>query len=89
MSAFPSKGVYPCLARSSASNDGMFAVLAPPPCRADANGDGAVDFLDLNIVLSEYGQTGAPGTLAADFNNDGRVDFLDLNIALGEFGRVC
>lgn len=72
-----------------AMNDGMFAVLAPPPCRADANGDGAVDFLDLNIVLSEYGQTGAPGTLAADFNNDGRVDFLDLNIALGEFGRVC
>lgn len=61
--------------------------LLHPPCRADANGDSRVDFLDLNIVLGQYTQTG-PG-LPADLNHDGRVDFLDLNIVLGEFGRFC
>ncbi len=53
----------------------------------DANRDGFIDFLDLNIVLSFFGQTGAG--LGGDVNGDGRVDFLDLNIVLSHFGRAA
>ncbi len=50
----------------------------------DANRDGRVDFLDLNIVLGSFGASGC--CVAGDVNCDGRVDFLDLNIVLGAFG---
>lgn len=58
-------------------------------CFGDANGDGIVSFADLNIVLSQFGQSGAPGTLAGDVNDDGFVNFTDLNIVLGNFGIEC
>lgn len=58
-------------------------------CPGDTNGDGVVNFADLNTVLSEYGMTGPPGALAGDLNNDGVVDFGDLNIVLSNFGAVC
>ncbi len=57
-------------------------------CPGDANGDGRVDFLDLNIVLSAFGTQVAPG-LFGDLNGDGVVDFLDLNAVLSFFGGVC
>jgi hypothetical protein len=35
-----------------------FAPGAPcPSCRGDVNGDGIVDFADLNLVLSNFGMT--------------------------------
>lgn len=52
---------------------------------ADINDDGVVNFLDLNIVLSEFGQTGTG--LAGDVNGDGIVNFLDLNEVLSFFGQ--
>lgn len=52
----------------------------------DANGDGTVNFGDLNFVLSQYGQSGAPGALPGDVNGDGVVNFEDLNDVLGAFG---
>ncbi len=58
------------------------------PCPGDTNGDQMVDFLDLNIVLSFFGQTVAPGT-NGDLNGDGAVDFLDLNTVLSFFGHAC
>ncbi len=54
---------------------------------ADANGDGVVDFIDLNIVLSAYTLTG-PSAVAGDLNGDGVVDFLDLNLVLSQFGQA-
>lgn len=51
----------------------------------DANGDGRVDFLDLNLVLADYGQSGP--ALCGDVNNDGVVDFFDLNEVLGNYGQ--
>lgn len=63
---------------------GGFLVL----CRADANGDGVVNFADLNAVLSSFGQS-TPVGANGDVNGDGRVDFLDLNIVLANYGRVC
>lgn len=53
----------------------------------DANGDGTVDLLDLDILGSNFGATGA--TLAqGDFNNDGTVDLLDLDILGSNFGAT-
>ncbi len=79
---------------ASASASGAFEVrggfwLTPldAPCPGDANGDDVVDFLDLNLVLSDFGQAG-PG-LAGDVNHDGVCDFIDLNIVLGAFGTSC
>lgn len=50
----------------------------------DTDGDGDVDFIDLNRVLSEFGQSGVG--LRGDLNRDGACDFLDLNEVLGFFG---
>jgi hypothetical protein len=49
-----------------------------PPNPSDLNGDGAVDGVDLGILL---GQWGSPGT--ADFNDDGVVDGVDMGVLLG------
>lgn len=60
-------------------------------CPGDTNGDNAVSFADLNQVLSEFGQSSAPGgaLLAGDVNGDGQVNFADLNIVLSGFGGAC
>ncbi len=57
------------------------------PCPGDANGDRIVNFADLNIVLGEFGLTGAG--LAGDVNGDGVVNFADLNLVLSNFGTAC
>ena len=58
-------------------------------CPGDLNGDGVVNFADLNAVLSAFGQSGAPGFSPADVNGDGVVNFQDLNIVLSRFGVAC
>lgn len=55
----------------------------------DANADGSVDFLDLNLVISTFGAVGSPGFIPSDLNGDGHVDFLDLNLVLANFGIGC
>ncbi len=57
-------------------------------CLGDANGDGRIDLTDLNIILSNFGASGAPG-LTGDVNADGIVDFNDLNLTLVRFGSTC
>lgn len=56
-------------------------------CDGDADGNGAVNFTDLNIVLSQFGQMG--DGLDGDVNEDANVNFADLNIVLSNFGIVC
>jgi hypothetical protein len=58
-------------------------------CPGDTNGDGIVNFTDLNAVLSTFGMSGAPGFTGADVNADGVVNFTDLNIVLSNFGQNC
>jgi hypothetical protein len=60
---------------------------APVPCVGDTNGDNVVNFVDLNAVLSAFGQSG-PG-LTGDVDGDGDVDFADLNAVLSAFGNEC
>lgn len=49
----------------------------------DTNGDGVVDFSDLNNVLSSFNQSG--DGLPGDLNLDGVVDFTDLNEVVSFF----
>ncbi len=56
-------------------------------CPGDANGDGTVDFADLNIVIGQFNTSG-PG-LDGDVNGDGAVDFADLNMVLSAFNLPC
>lgn len=65
-----------------------FERQSAPVCPGDTNGDMVVDFLDLNNVLSDFGQMVYPG-MGGDLNGDGTVDFLDLNIVLSFFGTSC
>jgi Tol biopolymer transport system component len=60
-------------------------------CPGDANADGAIDFLDLNAVLSAFGSCAGDAAflVTADLNGDNCVDFLDLNTVLGFFGSAC
>lgn len=66
---------------------GVFVVRAQTAgIPGDLNGDGVVNFADLNLLLSNFGQTGAPGSTPGDANGDGVVNFEDLNIVLTNFG---
>ncbi len=56
-------------------------------CPGDTNGDGVVNFNDLNQVVSDFGMVG-PG-LAGDLDGDNDVDFADLNVVLGFYGVAC
>ena len=55
------------------------AALLPTVCPGDTNGDGIVNFADLNTVLARSGRA---ARLAGDVNDDGVVNFADLNVAL-------
>ncbi|MEO0529834.1 MAG: PEP-CTERM sorting domain-containing protein [Planctomycetota bacterium] len=54
----------------------------------DANGDGNVDLLDLDILGSNFGLMGGATVADGDFNGDGNVDLLDLDILGSNFGAT-
>jgi hypothetical protein len=64
---------------------GIFVVYATTDIPGDTNGDGIVNFTDLNNVLGQFGQSGEG--LSGDVNGDGVVNFADLNIVLANFGK--
>jgi hypothetical protein len=51
----------------------------------DANGDGKVDIFDYNLVVSNFGRTGAD--IPGDVNKDGKVDIFDYNLVITNFGK--
>lgn len=51
----------------------------------DADGDGDVDFADLNFVLGVWQTAGED--IPGDLNGDGHVDFADLNVVLSNFNN--
>lgn len=53
---------------------------------ADLTGDGVVDQLDLNVLLSCFNELGAA---CGDLDGDGATWQLDLNLLLASFGQVC
>ena len=58
-----------------------------PQTTADVNGDGSVNFLDLILITSNLGNTGA--NLAADVSGDGVVDILDIVLVTGTFDSAA
>lgn len=61
---------------------------AATACPGDTNGDGAVNFLDLNTVLSTFNHAVPPGT-GGDVTGDGLVGFADLNLVISSFNLTC
>ena len=51
----------------------------------DIDGNNKVDIFDYNIILTNFGQTGA--NIPGDFDNNNRVDIFDLNTLLTNFGK--
>jgi hypothetical protein len=66
-------------AGSTLSMSGGFwtGLTLPPPCPADFNGDGFLDFFDYDAFVECYETEVCPPGKTADFNNDGFVDFFD------------
>lgn len=60
---------------------------ALPDCPGDTNADGAVNFADLNHVLSNFGQP-VPLGMPGDLDGDGIASFSDLNQVLSHFGSI-
>lgn len=54
-------------------------------CKADWNGDGALDFFDMLAFLSDW----ANGNMAADCNGDGVLDFFDVLEFLNALAVGC
>lgn len=50
----------------------------------DANSDGKIDLLDFNLLMVNWGKTGAN---QADLNSDGKVDILDFNQIMVNWGK--
>lgn len=59
--------------------------LVPVPLCADINGDGAVNFADLNDLLEAWGSDNAD----ADIDGSGSVNFEDLNELLDQWATDC
>jgi hypothetical protein len=68
--------------------DGWFNAIraVAEHCPGDANLNGTVDGADLNIVLSDYNQTGMNWS-QGDFNGDGTVNGADLNAVLSNYNQ--
>ncbi|HIB68650.1 MAG TPA: hypothetical protein EYO33_27065 [Phycisphaerales bacterium] len=56
-----------------------------PPCPADLNDDGVLDFFDVSAFLSAY----ADENPAADFTGDGNYDFFDVSAFLSAYAAGC
>ena len=77
-----SQGAENSLVTIPVSYDVLAAMLA-----GDANGDGTVDLLDLDILGTNFGAS--PAAFAqGDFNEDNVVDLLDLDILGTNFGAM-
>lgn len=72
------------LGEVSAEIAGVARVRPTVLLTGDANGDGTVDFADLNAALSSFGQSGVG--IVGDVDCDGVVNFADLNAVLSNFG---
>ncbi len=81
-------GVYRAIASNACgptmSNAAVVTVLSEP-CVVDLNGDGSLDFFDVNVFLGAF----AEGDLSADFNGDGVLDFFDVSVFLAAFAAGC
>ena len=62
------------------------ALTGEPPCPADLNGSGDVDFDDLLLLLSAWGPCPPQPDCPEDLDGNGAVDFADLLRLLSAWG---
>jgi len=62
-----------------------FMINTSPPCLADLDENGVLDFFDVSAFLDAFGAQDP----AADFTNDGLYDFFDVSDFLDAFGTGC
>jgi len=67
-------------------DDVRLVVHPSDPCPGDISGNGAVDGVDLSVLLGVWGTDGSGGEFDADVTNDGIVNGADLTIILGGWG---
>jgi hypothetical protein len=61
-----------------------------PPCLADFNADGTLDFFDYDDFTACFeGTAPCPPETSADFNADGAIDFFDYDDYLQAFEAGC
>src|SRR5690606_3506433 len=85
----PAGGSTPAIAAGSVYSIGAEGVAAymgsPPPCYADCDGSGTLDFLDVLCFQSLF----ARGDPAADCDESGVLDFFDFLCFSIAFGEGC
>ncbi len=67
-------------------DEGMVELVFP--CPGDADGDAAVNFEDLNLLLDHWSESTCNGQ-DGDVDGSGFVDFADLNQLLDAWGDTC
>ncbi len=78
------EALHPGVVVESAIN-GMVYNSGEDTCSQDLNGDGILDFFDVQLFLNLY----TASDPAADFTNDGELDFFDVQAFLGLFAAGC
>ena len=70
---------------STSRIEALMWINVPLDCPGDADGDGLVNFDDLNLVLANWNSAGPEG----DADHSGFVDFDDLNLVLTAWQTTC
>lgn len=73
-------------AGTGVASESTTPTVPPTTILGDLNGDGVVNALDLSILLSNWGKTGATAA-QGDLNGDGVVNALDLSILLTNWSK--
>ncbi len=81
-------GDYDCVVSNQCDASTTAPAILTVRCVGDADGDGQINFVDLNALLGDYQTQVAPFTLT-DFSGDGVVNFQDLNLLLGVYNLSC
>ncbi len=86
---FDQSGLVPYDFKAVYSTPGRVMLqVVEPICFGDANGDDAVNFADLELLLENWDTEVEPGN-NGDVTFNGTVDFADLNILLENWGMIC
>ncbi len=84
-------GSGPTLVGTATNVDGGFwpGFTIAPPCPADFNDDGAVDFFDYDAFVVCFEGGACPPGKSADFDNDTAIDFFDYDAFVVAFELGC
>jgi hypothetical protein len=53
----------------------------------DINLDGVVNYLEVSLVIGNYGRTGSRGWIPSDINDDGKINYLEISTIVSHYGQ--